>query len=81
MNLQPSTKLPGIEAVAQRIENAYTSFIETCTDRGFTPDQAAHIFAVYKRLKVIKLDTGIGRYQFTHGIYVESDVMRNALNQ
>ena len=80
--MEPSTKLPGIEAVAQRIENARQGFISICVDsHGFTEEQAKHILAVYRRLKVIKLDTGVGRYQFTHGVYYERQTMGNALNQ
>ena len=74
-------KLPGTKVVAQRCENAYTNFIEICAEHGFTSEQAKHIFTVYTRLKVIRLDANIGRYQFTHGVFVETASMHNALAQ
>ena len=62
MALKASTTLPGIEAVAQRIENARQGFIDLCVENyGFTPEQAAHILAVYKRLRCVKLDTSVGK--------------------
>ena len=82
MALTPSTTLPGIEAVAQRIENARQGFTTLCVENhSFTPAQAAHILAVYKRLRCVKLDSSIGRYQFTDGVYYERGVMENALTQ
>jgi hypothetical protein len=71
--------IPGTKAVAQRIDNAFTHFTELCSDRGFTADEAATILAVYRKLRIVKLNVASGRFDFRHGAFVDTEVMRNAL--
>lgn len=72
--------IPGTKAIAQRIINAYENFIALCTEQGFTIEEAAKILEVYKKAKAVKLNSAMGRYDFTHGAFVNTEVMRRALD-
>jgi hypothetical protein len=64
--------------VIQRIENARQRFLDYLVeDRGFTHGEAAHILAVYKQLKLIKLCTD-GQFQVKHGKVLDLDVLQRA---
>lgn len=72
--------IPGTKAVGQRWANAENNFIELCAEMGgFTKAESLHILAVFIKVKAVKLATGIGRYEFTHGAFVDVEVMRRAL--
>jgi hypothetical protein len=71
---------PALRAIAQRQANARQGFIETCVERGFTEAEGAAILNCYIRLKVVKLDSVIGRYSVIHGAYWDDDVLRRALS-
>ena len=67
--------------VAQRIINAETGFINDITDQfGFTHTEAMHIFDVYRKERIIKLQAGIGRYTLSHGAFWDKAVMERALS-
>lgn len=72
-------KIAGTKAVAQRLVNAHENFIAVCGERGFTAAEADHILNVYKKAKAVKLNISMGRYDFKHGVFLDADVMRNAL--
>lgn len=72
--------MPEMELVAQRSINATNRFIETCMEHHcFSQEQAEHILAVYRKLKIIKIDVVGGGYTLKDGIYYEKDIMQNAL--
>lgn len=68
-----------IDAIVKRINNAKQQFIDTCIEKGFTRDEAEHIFDVYRRERIITLDMVNGRYTIKHGVFWNTCVMRNAL--
>lgn len=68
------------EAIAQRMVNAENGFIEcVCNAIACEAPEARKVLAIYRRLRIVKLDAGIGRYTVAHGIYWEPDSLRNAL--
>lgn len=71
--------IPGTRAIAQRMVNAANGFIENTMDLGFTRDEAHKILEVYRREKIVKLDAVGGVYRYSHGAFVDADVMRRAL--
>lgn len=71
----------GCKAIAQRIVNAETRFVDVITAiSGCTQEQALKVLAVYKKHKVAKLNVSQGVYDFKHGVYLEKDVILNAIN-
>jgi hypothetical protein len=75
-----SAMAPGFKAMATRMQNAEDSFIETIMAKGFTADEARKAMGIMLKLKVAKLDAVNGRIGVTHGMYLETDVIRNAVN-
>ena len=68
------------KAMAQRIVNAETNFVENVVEQfGFSEKQAQHILTIFIKEKAVKLDVSMGRYNLTHGIYWDKDVMITAL--
>lgn len=65
--------------IAQRITNAENNFVETVMSFGFTREQGQHILTAYRLLKVVKLDTNIGRYTVKHGAFWDSETLQKAL--
>ncbi|RPJ25228.1 MAG: hypothetical protein EHM33_15250 [Chloroflexi bacterium] len=63
-----------------RIENGQNTFISDIVEQfGYTTEQAEKIFNLYRREKIIKLDTGSGRYILSHGAFWDKEVMARAL--
>ena len=73
-------KLPGTKQIAQRIVNAEEAFIEVLMAKGFNREEAVKAMGVMLKLKVAKLDAVSGTIRVKHGIYLEVDVIRNAVN-
>jgi len=69
---------PAAPAPVER-ETPLQKFVAICVSRGFTQGQGEQIFAVYRRLKAVKLDTVNGFYAVTHGALLDADVMQRAL--
>lgn len=67
-------------AIAQRVKNAHEDFAAVIEAKGFTAADAEKIVGVLLRLKAAKLDANLGRISVVHGMYLEADVLRNALN-
>ena len=66
------------KAIAQRIVNAHADFLDVVCERtGCTREDAGKAFDTLKKHRLIKLDGS--RYTVTHGIYLEPDVLRNAM--
>lgn len=71
----------GLKEVAQRIVNAEQNFIGVVREiTGCSEADALKVLKTFRKLKVVKLDAVGGRYSVKHGIYLESDVLRNAIN-
>jgi hypothetical protein len=71
----------GNRATAQRIVNAENSFVETLMRCGQVERaDAEKAMRVMLKLKVAKLDPIIGVINVKHGVYLEPDVIRNAVN-
>lgn len=70
-----------LEAIAQRLVNADTHFITMLSElHGFSEDAATKIFKTYRKLKCIKLDAFMGRWNVKHGKFLDRDVCERALN-
>ena len=66
--------------MVKRLDTARTEFIESIQEQfGYEENEAEHIFDVYLKGKVIKLQAGIGRYALIHGAYWDKDVLETAL--
>lgn len=67
--------------IAQRQVNAHNSFVENIMEQfGFTQAEAEQILTIYKRIKAIKLDSVMGRYNLIHGALWERETMQRALD-
>lgn len=74
-------KIKGTYAVAHRIVNAENNFIETIMElANCKKSEAEKVLAVYRKLKMVKLDIGIGRISVKHGAYLDLEVIHNAIN-
>ncbi|WP_176329005.1 hypothetical protein [Burkholderia vietnamiensis] len=73
--------MDGTFQVAQRIVNAENHFIELVQEiTGCSREEGAKALTTMSKLKVIKLDVGVSRYRPIHGVYMDADVLRNAIN-
>lgn len=72
--------MEGTKQIAQRLVNAEEDFADTVREiTGCTRDEAFKALATMCKLKVVKLDAGIGRYTAKHGAFMEADALRNAI--
>lgn len=70
----------GTKAVAQRIVNAGEWLVDTLAEAAnISRDDAQKAARYYVKHKLVKLDPIIGRYDFKHGAFIESDVIRRAV--
>lgn len=65
--------------MAKRADNAVIAWRDMLSDN-FTAKQADKILSVYIKLKIVKLDWGIGRYNVKHGAFLDNNALNNALN-
>ena len=61
-----------------RIENAEADLIEVLRTAGAN-NHAEEVAAYYINEKIVKLDMNIGRYKFTHGAFLDADVIERAI--
>ncbi|MDF0506899.1 hypothetical protein POK33_39800 [Burkholderia cenocepacia] len=72
--------MEGFKEIAQRIVNAEENFIETVQAiTGCSRDEGAKALNTMRKLRVIKLDVGIGRYTVKHGALMGAEALRNAI--
>lgn len=65
--------------IAERIVRAQTSFVEALQRQGeVSREDAEHVFAVYRRYRLVKLDAVQGVYRVKHGGFLDQDVIRRA---
>ena len=66
--------------MAQRVQNAHEGLVQNLAALGGLTDAEARKAATYYiRHRIVKLDTGVGRYTVSHGWYFEADVIRRAV--
>ena len=64
----------------ERMENAHNRFVgELMEQFEYTKEEAEHILDVYRREHVVKLVSAMGRYDLTHGMFWEKDILDRAL--
>lgn len=72
-----------LKAIADRRLSAADHFIDLVVETfGVSVDDAEKVFAAYRRTKVIKLDSWMGRYALAHGAFWafwEPEVIRRAI--
>ena len=69
------------EAIAQRMVNAENAFISVIKEiAGCSNDSAAHVLNVYRKLKLVKFDAVCGTINVKHGLYLDKDIIENAIN-
>ncbi|HHV7525906.1 TPA: hypothetical protein ACUNF5_007524 [Burkholderia orbicola] len=60
--------------------NAENDFVETVQAiTGCSRDEGEKALITMRKLRVIKLDVGIGRYTAKHGVFMEIDALRAAI--
>lgn len=75
-----SSMKPGLQAMAQRMVDAENNFIEVLMTLGeISKTEALKVLAVYRKLKLVKLDPVIGSMNVKHGAYLDKEVIANAL--
>ncbi len=72
--------IKGTRAVAQRIVNAENAFIQVIESKGFSNVDAIKAMNTMLKLKVAKLDAVNGLISVKHGMFLEPDVIQNAVN-
>jgi hypothetical protein len=73
--------MKGAEVIAQRMVNAELAFVDYLQGlHGLTTAEAEKVLAVYRKLKVVKMDAAIGRLNVVHGAYFDKGAVRNAIN-
>lgn len=69
-----------IEPVVVRMRNAQRQFRQDVIDRiGCTQDEADRILGLYVRERIVRYQAGVGRYNVTHGVFLDVPVLQNAL--
>jgi len=73
------TNLIGIEDTKTRILNAQNSLIDLCSN--YTKEYAPELAALFIQEKAVKLDVNIGAYKFTHGRWLDDEVIQRCINK
>lgn len=72
----------GFKNMATRTVSAENNFIEVLMKFGeITKAQAEKVLALYRKLKIVKMDAVNGVLSVKHGGYLDKSVIANALNQ
>lgn len=73
--------IPGTKAVGERLARAEINFVETLVTFGkITEDEAWKVFALYRKLRVVKRK-GCDRWEVVHGGFLSKATIRRALAQ
>ena len=71
-----------ITPMLQRLDNAYGNFRTSLMEYGeISEGEAEKVMNLYLKLKVAKIVISMGRIDVKHGVYLEKDVIQNALVQ
>lgn len=72
--------MDGTRQIAQRMVIAEETFVQTVQElTGCTREEAAKALTTMRKLRVVKLDSAMGRYRATHGAYMEPEALRRAI--
>lgn len=72
----------GNKNTAIRIEQALENFAQTVSDlSGCSLEQGRAVTDLYLELRVAKLDAVSGRVSVKHGSFLDTDVIKNALDE
>jgi hypothetical protein len=72
----------GFKNVATRMVNAETSFIKILMLAGeISKPDAKKVLAVYRKLKLVKMDAVTGSISVKHGGFLDKSVITDALKQ
>ncbi len=69
-----------LKPMAQRVINGRKAFLEVLMERGLNGVDAEKALNCMLRLKVAKVDVHLGRINVVHGMYLEPDVLRRAVD-
>jgi hypothetical protein len=70
-----------IAPIMIRQENACNSFYEVIINRtNCTRAEAIKVLNTYIKLKIAKINVASGKVDIKHGIYLETDILLNAIN-
>lgn len=73
--------MKGTKQIAQRLVNTEKIFIDTIQEKvDCTEKEALKVLKIYKKEKIVKFDAVGGRPIFKHGVFLENDVIKNAIN-
>lgn len=73
-------QIPGTKQVAQRLHDADQNFLNTIMSIvDCSREEAQKVLNEYRRAGAVKRDAIGGRYRVTHGVYMEPDIIRNAI--
>ena len=71
-----------MKSIVIRMNNALNNFYDTVQEiAGINRKEAAHVFAIYKQEKIIKLDVHDSRYKVSHGIFMDKRTILHALSE
>ena len=77
--MEGTTLREQIRPMAIRIENARTSFLQNVREQfGKTEADATRVFDAYRKVRAIKLNVAMGRYDLTHGAFWNQAVIDRA---
>lgn len=72
----------GLRNIATRQAQAVETFLDTLASAGgLTKDEAVKVYLVYKKAKVLMLDSVNGTMRVKHGGLLDRDVIRRALEK
>lgn len=68
------------EALATRQVNAIHSFCQYVQEQtGCTEEQATHVYDVFRKERVLKIDPVNGTWNVKHGAFLDLDVLKRAI--
>jgi hypothetical protein len=80
MGYSMGMEMNAFKSIAVRMANAENEFIDVLMNLGeISKADAVKVLAVYRKLKVVKMDAVIGRMNVKHGAYLDKEVINNAL--
>jgi hypothetical protein len=65
---------------AIREQNAFDCFSRFIESKGFSHENAVKVWNLYIKLKVMKIDMVNGTFHVRHGMFLDSDIITNAIN-
>jgi hypothetical protein len=74
-------KMSSLKDMAIREMNAGNNFITSLVEQfDLSPDQAEKVLTVFIKVKAVKLNRTMGKFELRHGAFWEKEVIERALN-